>query len=91
MERATVIFGALADKDYSTMLRILEPVCREVLLVPVHSERSGDPRVLAEACLVPHRILPSVKEALEASRGKTLVTGSLFLVGEALQELGVEF
>jgi folylpolyglutamate synthase/dihydropteroate synthase len=31
-----------------------------------------------------------VKEALEASRGRILVTGSLFLVGEALQVLGVE-
>jgi dihydrofolate synthase/folylpolyglutamate synthase len=89
-ERATMIFGALRDKDYTAMLKILEPICREVLLVPVQSERSGDPRVLAAACMVPHRIFRSVKEALDASRGKILITGSLFLVGEALQALGVE-
>jgi dihydrofolate synthase/folylpolyglutamate synthase len=87
MEKATVIFGALGDKDYAGMLKILEPICREVLLVPVRSERSADPRVLAAACMVPHRILQSVKEALDASRGKILITGSLFLVGEALQAL----
>jgi dihydrofolate synthase/folylpolyglutamate synthase len=89
-EKAVVIFGALGDKDYSAMLRILEPICREVLIVPIRSERSAAPEALATACTVPHRILDSVREALEASQGKTLVTGSLFLVGEALQVLGIE-
>ena len=90
MEKATVIFGALGDKDYSAMLRILEPISREVLLVPISSERSAAPEALAAACAIKHRIFQSVKEALEASRGRILVTGSLFLVGEALQVLGVE-
>ena len=90
MEKATVIFGALADKDYSAMLRILEPISREVLLVPISSERSAALEALAAACTIQHRIFQSVKEALEASRGRILVTGSLFLVGEALQVLGVE-
>lgn len=90
MEKATVIFGALGDKDYSAMLRILEPISREVLLVPICSERSAAPEALAAACTIQHRIFRSVKEALEASRGRILVTGSLFLVGEALQVLGVE-
>ena len=90
MEKATVIFGALGDKDYSAMLRILEPISREVLLVPISSERSAAPEALAAACAIKHRIFQSVKEALEASRGRILITGSLFLVGEALQVLGVE-
>jgi dihydrofolate synthase/folylpolyglutamate synthase len=90
MEKATVIFGALGDKDYSAMLRILEPISREVLLVPISSERSAPPEALAAACAIKHRIFQSVKEALEASRGRILVTGSLFLVGEAVQVLGVE-
>jgi dihydrofolate synthase / folylpolyglutamate synthase len=90
-EQATVIFGALGDKDYSAMLRILERISREVLIVPIRSERSAAPEALAAACTIRHRILQSVREALEASEGRTLVTGSLFLVGEALQVLGVEF
>jgi dihydrofolate synthase / folylpolyglutamate synthase len=89
-EQADVIFGALGDKDYSAILRILAPISREVLLVPVRSERAAAPEILASACPVPYRIFADVKDALEASRGKTLVTGSLFLVGEVLEFLGVE-
>jgi dihydrofolate synthase/folylpolyglutamate synthase len=89
-EQADVIFGALADKDYSTMLEILAPISREVLLVPVRSERGAAPEILASACSRPHRIFANAKEALKAAQGKTLVTGSLFLVGEILELLGFE-
>ncbi len=89
-EKATVIFGALADKDYSAMLKILEPISREVLLVPIVSERSAATQALAAACTVPYRVFKSVSQALEASQGRTLVTGSLFLVGEVLKLLGIE-
>jgi len=90
MEKATVIFGALGDKDYSAMLEILRPISREVFFVPVRSERSAAPEALAAACTVQHRIFGSARDALEASRGRTLVTGSLFLVGEVLELLGFE-
>ena len=89
-EQVDVIFGALADKDYSTILEILAPISREVLLVPVRSERAAAPEILAPACPGPHRIFADAKEALEASQGKTLITGSLFLVGEVLELLGFE-
>jgi dihydrofolate synthase/folylpolyglutamate synthase len=89
-EQADVIFGALGDKDYSTMLEILAPISREVLLVPVRSERAAAPEILASACRVPHRIFAHAREALEESQGKTLITGSLFLVGEVLELLGLE-
>ena len=89
-EQADMIFGALGDKDYSTMLEILAPISREVLLVPVRSERAAAPEILASACRVPHRIFAHAREALEASHGKTLITGSLFLVGEVLELLGSE-
>lgn len=89
-EQAEMIFGALGDKDYSTMLEILAPISREVLLVPVRSERAAAPEILASACGVPHRIFAHAREALEASHGKTLITGSLFLVGEVLELLGSE-
>ena len=90
IQKATVIFGALSDKDFGTMLRILEQISREVFLVPVRSKRSADPLEMAAGCALPHRIFKSVKAALEAAQGKTLVTGSLFLVGEVLSLLGVE-
>jgi dihydrofolate synthase / folylpolyglutamate synthase len=62
IEKATAIFGALSAKDYAAMLRILEPISREVFLVPICSERSADPQALSAACAVQHRIFPSVKE-----------------------------
>jgi dihydrofolate synthase/folylpolyglutamate synthase len=89
-EQADVIFGALGDKDYSAMLRILAPISRQILLVPVRSERTAAPEILASACPVPHRIFANAKDALRASHGRTLVTGSLFLVGEVLELLGFE-
>ena len=89
-EEADVIFGALADKDYPRMLQILAPITREVLLVPVRSERAAAPAILASACPKPHRIFAGAKEALAASKGRTLITGSLFLVGEILELLGFE-
>jgi dihydrofolate synthase/folylpolyglutamate synthase len=88
-EKPTLIFGALGDKDYDAMLRILEQISREVFLVPIRSKRSADPQELARLCTLPHRIFPSAGEALKASHGKVLVTGSLFLVGEAMELLGI--
>jgi len=89
-EKAAIIFGALGDKDFSTMLEILTPIGREVCFVPVRSERSAAPETLASACTLPHRVFASAKDALAATQGRTLVTGSLFLVGEVLELLGFE-
>jgi dihydrofolate synthase/folylpolyglutamate synthase len=89
LEKATLIFGALDDKDYGAMLRILEQISREVFLVPIRSKRSANPQDLAVLCTLPHRIFRSAGEALKASQGRVLVTGSLFLVGEAVELLGL--
>ena len=89
-EQATVIFGALADKDYPAILQELSALAREFLFVPVHSQRAVTTAELAAHCRIPHRQFDSVKSAIAASSGKTLITGSLFLVGEAMSELGIE-
>ena len=88
--QATVIFGALADKDYTAMLKILEPIAREFFFVPIDNPRAAAPQLLAESTTARNRIYASVQAALEASPDLTLVTGSLFLVGEALELLGQE-
>ena len=89
-EKALIIFGALADKDFTAMLEILAPISREIYFVPVRSGRSASPERLASACAVPHRVFLSAKDALAAARGKVLITGSLFLVGEVFELLGFE-
>ena len=105
-ERCRLIFGALDDKDPLQLLSLLEPIASEILLVPVSSPRSSDPGFLANHPAgkgVPRRVFGSLKEALaEVNAGEldgghspqapVLVTGSLYLVGEALaMEAGCRF
>lgn len=98
-----LIFGALADKDPSAMLSKLMPLASEIFLVTVASPRSADPWKIASGecfsgCSQPiPKVFGSLREALEelldhdsASEAPVLLTGSLFLVGEALTLLSGE-
>ena len=95
-----LIFGALADKDPSAMLSELMPLASEVSLVPVASPRSFDPSKIGLAgeftgCSQPiPKVYGSLRGGLEGlwrqdsdSEAPVLLTGSLFLVGEALSLL----
>lgn len=89
-EKALVIFGALRDKDYSEMLAALAPIAEAFWFVPLESARGEEPGRLAEKCEFPHRVSTSFAAAMEEAREqplRVLVTGSLFLVGEALEIL----
>ena len=89
-KRATVVFGALNDKDYAAMIAALQPIAEEFLFVPVASPRSADPALFPPLCSAPSRCcdgLPAaLKLAVSGSR-PVLITGSLFLAGEALGHL----
>jgi dihydrofolate synthase / folylpolyglutamate synthase len=88
----TLIFGVLDDKDLSGICAAVAPLARRILLVPVHSERTVVPEDLvtifkqhnpqAEICAC-----KCLSEALANSAADPLVivTGSLYLVGEALE------
>ncbi len=90
-QRATILFGSLADKDFVQMLALLEPIANDFLLVPVRSARTAKPADYAPPIRAPHRILDSATQALKSPPdGPLLITGSLFLAGEALQALGFE-
>jgi dihydrofolate synthase/folylpolyglutamate synthase len=85
--RATVVFGALADKDYPEILSILEPLAERFLFVRVDNPRSESPTTLASRINHPSQIHATLKSALRAALDfpePVLVTGSLFLAGEAL-------
>jgi len=95
-ERPTLILGVLRDKDWSYICEILAPWAGRVWLVPVRSERAADPALLEKACrranpAAPILICGSLGEALSRSQGEPfrVVTGSLYLVGEAMEVLGV--
>lgn len=93
-EKATLILGFLADKDPRSLCRLLLPIASRVVVVPVSSQRACSPErirdIIIESSAIPCTIAKSVKEALALTTpntGRILITGSLFLVGEALSIL----
>ena len=94
--RPVFIFGALADKKWPGICQILAPLAAKVFTVPVASERtakaneladcfrSANPAAAATAC-------DNLADALNASKDEpfVVITGSLYLVGEALEQLGL--
>ncbi|HXG46352.1 MAG TPA: folylpolyglutamate synthase/dihydrofolate synthase family protein [Methylomirabilota bacterium] len=96
-ERApTLILGVLADKAWSAVCEVLAPVARRILLVPVQSQRTARPEDLWPVVRVANATAEvltcsSLAEALErAARDEFIVvTGSLYLVGEVIEMLGL--
>ena len=87
--RTRLVFGSVADKNIREMAQLLRPLAHEVLLVRLANERSADPKELAPLFAgLPCDCYESVADAwakVEAApESITLVTGSLFLVGEML-------
>jgi dihydrofolate synthase / folylpolyglutamate synthase len=94
--RPAIIFGALGDKNWPEICRIIAPLAAEIYTVPVASERRADaielaamfqqvnPAATATACTTFSAALACCKD-----RPFVVVTGSLYLVGEALESLGV--
>ena len=93
-ERITLILGVLADKDWEIIARTLAPLADRILLVPVNSQRTLPPEQLATECrhvdaAVSAEVCISLEDALSRARGEAflLITGSLYLVGEAMERL----
>jgi len=94
--RPAFILGIMADKDWDLMCEILAPLAGRIFCVPVGSERSADPEELCKACrrtnpTVELRVCASLTEALRAAETEafTVVAGSLYLIGEVLEALGL--
>ena len=94
--KPVLIFGALADKNWPSICRLLAPLAAKIFTVPVASERTADPRSLAEAfhftgSAAETTAFENLADALEAGKDApfVVVSGSLYLVGEALELLGL--
>ncbi len=87
-EPVDLLFGVLADKDYTEMLGLLAPRVRRIVLTTPASPRAKNPAELA--ALLGGRegvfVEPDLGQALERAlglHGKVLVAcGSIFLIGE---------
>ncbi len=89
-----LILGILIDKDCHAICRILAPLAPRIFLVPVHSARTALTPDLSASCRAANPVAEIVEcaglgAALDRAgiSGLSLVTGSLYLVGEALELL----
>jgi len=95
-KQPTLVLGVLADKNWERMIEILAPVAGRIVCVPVSSERTLPPDELAEACrqqtdceVVAESSLKNGLAAV-AEDDFVLITGSNYLLGEAMELLGLE-
>ncbi|MFC5860728.1 bifunctional folylpolyglutamate synthase/dihydrofolate synthase [Acidicapsa dinghuensis] len=89
-----LIFGCLRDKPLAEMTQILFPIFDHVILAPIHSPRATpieDLVAAAEAVGVAHSATNSVPDAIEAALSlkpaRIVISGSVYLVGEARHHL----
>lgn len=99
-EKLIVVFGASKNKDIPTMLDILSEVSDVLIATRAETPRAASPWDIANEAM--ELMIPRVKavnnplKALEIAKGLAgegdliLVTGSFYLVGDILKELGVE-
>ena len=90
----TLVFGTMRDKKMDKIAPLLFPLAEKIVLTQPDQPRSATPKALAAA--VPENLrdrvslIPTVAEAMRQARdltpsdGLILVTGSLYLVGEAI-------
>jgi dihydrofolate synthase/folylpolyglutamate synthase len=86
-QKPVIVFGAMKDKDSREMLAILSGIAASFCFVPIASPRSAEPESFRAMVDCPTASFPSVEAGLRAAMqggAPVLVTGSLFLAGEAL-------
>ncbi|MBM3252385.1 MAG: hypothetical protein FJZ11_06395, partial [Candidatus Omnitrophica bacterium] len=90
-QEVIVVLGISQDKDIKGICKELEPISKTIILTKADNPRATEPKNIAEFFKQSKetKITSSVKEALELAKSiaqKTdiiLVSGSLFVVGEA--------
>jgi dihydrofolate synthase / folylpolyglutamate synthase len=92
------VFGAMRDKAVSEMAEILFPLADRVIATHADNPRAATPAEIREAA---HRVAVEIDEAPDVpaaltkahaaagSRGLVVVTGSIYIVGDAMRALGV--
>jgi len=92
------VFGAMRDKAISEMTEILFPLADKVIATQPENPRSASPEQIQQAAartgaeIETTSDVPSALErarAIAESRMPVVITGSIYLVGEAMRVLGV--
>jgi dihydrofolate synthase/folylpolyglutamate synthase len=94
----TIVFGAMRDKAIGEMAEILFPLAERVVLTHAEHPRSAAPEGIR---LAAHRVSAEMEDAADVAsaleraksaagpRGVVVITGSIYVVGEAMRALGV--
>jgi dihydrofolate synthase/folylpolyglutamate synthase len=95
-KKRTLILGILQDKNWRQICGQLAPLAGKIIAVPVASERTAKPDELTAECRAANPaaemiVGASLPAALQAAGGDdfVVITGSLYLVGQALELLGL--
>lgn len=98
--RLCLVFGVLQDKDIDAMVGELFPLAARIVLTRGRSDRFADPASLLERARVLARgdvaVVPGLPAALAQARawtgpeGAVCLCGSLYLVGDAMELLGID-
>ena len=87
-EKATLILGAMRDKDVRAICAALRPIAARTIAVPVQNPRACTPLELCEIAQgEPAASIAAALASAERHRERILIAGSLFLVGEVLAHL----
>jgi|SRR5579863_519611 dihydrofolate synthase/folylpolyglutamate synthase len=93
----TFVFGAMRDKAIGEMTEILFPLAERVIATQADNPRSATAEEIRQAAvrtsaeIEPATDVPSGLEraaTLAGSRGVVVITGSIYIVGEAMRHLG---
>ncbi|MGA2696321.1 MAG: folylpolyglutamate synthase/dihydrofolate synthase family protein [Terriglobales bacterium] len=96
--RLVFVFGAMRDKAIGEMAEILFPFADQVIATHADNPRAATPEEIRQAA---HRISAEIEEVadvcsslerakdLAGENGIVVVTGSIYIVGEAMRHLGV--
>jgi len=96
--RLVFVFGAMRDKAIREIAEILFPLAERVVATRADNPRSANPEEIAEAASrtgTEIEFAPDVPSAvrracaLTGNGGVVVVTGSIYVVGDAMQALGV--
>jgi dihydrofolate synthase/folylpolyglutamate synthase len=94
----TLVFGAMRDKAIAEMTEILFPLAERVIVTPADNPRSATAEEIRHAAArtsTENEAAPDVASALERAsvlagpRGVVVITGSIYIVGEAMRLLQV--
>ena len=93
----TFVFGAMRDKAIAEITEILFPLAAHIVATRAENPRSATPDEIREAArrtgeevLTAPNVPAALTQArsLAGSQGLVVITGSIYIVGEAMRELG---